>query len=91
VDAIGDIDVLMIPVGGTYTVSAKEAIKIMSQIEPRIIIPMHYHIPKLKIKLDPVNKFLKAFGIKSLTPVKKLSLKKKDIHTDEAKIITLEP
>jgi L-ascorbate metabolism protein UlaG (beta-lactamase superfamily) len=91
IDAINDVDVLMIPVGGTYTISAKEAVKVMSQVEPKIIIPMHYQLPKLKIKLDPVSKFLKTLGIKSLKPVKKLSLKKKDIHTDEAKIITLEP
>ena len=89
-EAIGDIDVLMIPVGGVYTISSKEAVKIISQIEPRIIIPMHYGVPKLKVKLEPVDKFLKAFGIKSLEPLKKLSIKKKDINPEEAKIITLE-
>lgn len=86
-EQIGDVDILMIPVGGVYTLSAKEAAKIMSQLEPKIIIPMHYAIPKLKIKLDSLDKFLKVFGIKSLSPINKLSIKKKDILTDEAKII----
>jgi len=90
-EAIGDVDILMIPVGGVFTISYKEAIKIMSQIEPKIIIPMHYHLPKLKIKLDGVEKFLKSLGIKNLTPAKKLSIKKKDLSPEEAKIVLLKP
>jgi len=91
VDKIGDVDILMIPVGGVYTISAKEAIKVMSQIEPRITIPMHYQLPKLKTKtkLDGVDKFLKSLGIKSMEPLSKLSIKRKDISPEEAKIIVL--
>lgn len=89
-DKIGSIDILMLPVGGTYTISAAEAGKIMAQLEPKITIPMHYALPKLKIKLDSLTKFLKTFGVKSLTPIKKLVVKKKDISLDEAKIIVLE-
>jgi len=63
----------------------------MAQIEPKITIPMHYALPKLKIKLEGVEKFLKALGIKSLEPLPKLSIKKKDILPEEAKIITLKP
>jgi len=89
-DKIGSIDILMTPIGGTYTISAKEAVKIMAQLEPKITIPMQYALPKLKIKLDSLTKFLKAFGIKSLAPMKKLVIKKKDMPVDEAKIIVLE-
>jgi L-ascorbate metabolism protein UlaG (beta-lactamase superfamily) len=90
-EEIGEVDVLMIPVGGVYTISAKEAIKILEQLEPKITIPMHYSLPKLKIKLDSVDKFLKSLGIKSLTPEKKLSIKKEDLSPEEAKIVLLEP
>lgn len=90
-ELIGDVDILMIPVGGIFTISAKEAVRIMSQIEPKIIIPMHYALPKLKIKLDGVDKFLKLLGIKKIEPLKKLSVKKKEISPEEAKIILLEP
>lgn len=89
-DKIGNVDILMIPVGGTYTITDKEAVKVMAQLEPKITIPMHYSLPKLKIKLDSVSKFLKMFGVKSLTPVKKLSIKKKDVPVDEAKIVIME-
>jgi L-ascorbate metabolism protein UlaG (beta-lactamase superfamily) len=90
-EQIGDVDILMIPIGGNFTINAQEAIKIMSQIEPKIIIPMHYQIPKLKLKLDDVDKFLKILGIKDIEPLPKLSIKKKDIAEEEAKIIVLKP
>jgi len=88
---IGEVDILMIPVGGISTIGAKEAVKIMSQIEPNITIPMHYQIPKLKMKLDSLDKFLKTMGIKKLEAIPKLSIKKKDILPEEAKIVVLEP
>jgi len=90
-EKIGEVDILMIPVGGTYTVSDKEASKIMSQLEPKITIPMHYALPKLKVKLDSLDKFLKNFGIKNLEPLKKLSVKNKDLSSEEAKIVILKP
>ncbi|MGB9743273.1 MAG: MBL fold metallo-hydrolase [Minisyncoccales bacterium] len=88
-DKIGEIDILMIPVGGANVISAKEAVKIMSQIEPKIILPMYYHLPKLKFKLDGIDKFLKTIGVKKLEPLPKLAIKKKDILVDEVKVILL--
>jgi len=90
-EKIAEIDILMVPIGGTSTVSAGEALKIISQIEPKITIPMHYQIPKLKLKLDDYSKFLKSLGIKKLEPLPKLSIKKKNLSPEEAKIILLNP
>ncbi|MFC1630239.1 MBL fold metallo-hydrolase [Patescibacteria group bacterium] len=78
-DAIGDVDILMIPVGGGKTISAAEVSKIISQLEPKIVIPMNYHIPKLKVRLEKLDKFLKAIGAKSPETATKLTLKKKDL------------
>jgi len=91
IEQIGDIDILMIPVGGEFTLSAKEAGKIMAQLEPSIVIPMHYAIPKLKMKLDSVDLFLKAVGVKKSESLPKLSIKKKDLGTEETKVILLTP
>ena len=91
VEKIGNVDVLLIPVGGVYTINSKEATKIIFQLEPKITIPMHYQIPGLKTKLEEVDKFLKTMGLKSITPADKLSIKKKDIPEDEAKIVVLKP
>ncbi|KPJ73648.1 hypothetical protein AMJ48_00260 [Parcubacteria bacterium DG_74_1] len=90
-EEIGDIDILMVPIGGADTVSAKEALRIMAQIEPKITIPMYYALPKLKVKLDGLDKFLKPLGIKSVTPEPKLTIKQKDLSAEEAKIVVLKP
>jgi len=90
-DAIGDVDVLLIPVGGVSTISSSEASKIIGQIEPRIVIPMHYALPKLEKKFDGVDKFLKTMGVKDLSPQAKLTVKKKDLIEEDTKIVVLEP
>lgn len=90
-EKIGNIDILMIPIGGTYTISAKEALKIMAQIEPKIIIPMHYQVPRLNLKLEKIDKFLKMLSIRSVESLAKLSIKKRDLSPEEAKIIVLKP
>jgi len=89
-EQIGDVDILMIPAGEIFTVSAKEANHIISQIEPRIVIPMHYQLPKFKTKLESVDKFLKEIGRKSLTPQPKLLIKKKDLP-QETQVVLLQP
>jgi len=90
-EKIGNVDILMIPIGGVYTISAKEATKVISQIEPKIVIPMHYQIPKLKIKLESLDKFLKMMGIKSPEVLKKISISPKNLPTEGMKVIILKP
>jgi L-ascorbate metabolism protein UlaG (beta-lactamase superfamily) len=92
-EKIDSVDILMIPVGGTYTVDSSAAQKIISQIEPLIVIPMHYDIPKLKTKekLDGVEKFLKTMGKNSITPVDKLAIKSSTLPKDTMEIVTLQP
>jgi len=86
-EQIGDIDVLMVPVGGEFTIDAKGATHVISQIEPKIVIPMHYSVPKLKIKLDEVEKFLKEIGKKSVVPQPKLLIKKKDLPLETQVVV----
>lgn len=88
VQAIGDVDILMIPVGGTYTINYKEAVGVISQIEPKIVAPMHYKIPDLKVDIEGVDKFVKELG---LTPEKmdKLKIAKKNLPTEEMKLVIL--
>ncbi len=86
-EQIGDIDVLMVPVGGEFTIDAKGAAHVISQIEPKIVIPMHYALPKLKIKLDEVDKFLKEVGKKSVVPQPKLLIKKKDLPLETQVVV----
>ncbi len=58
-EAMGQIDVLMIPVGGTYTIDAPQAVEVMRQLSPKVTIPMHYKTEVLSLPLSPVDDFLK--------------------------------
>jgi hypothetical protein len=91
IEKIGNVDILMCPVGDGTAVDAKEALKVMSQIEPSIVIPTNYQVPKLKMNLGALEEFLKAAGVGPIEPLPKLTIKKKEISAEEAKIIVLTP
>jgi len=91
ISKIGNVDILFVPVGGVYTVDARTAAKIVNQIEPRIVIPMHYFLPNLKFKLDKVDDFLKEMGVKNVEPQSKLTLKVRDFTSEEMKVVLLTP
>ncbi len=81
-------DVLLIPVGGTYTLDAKKAVEVISQIEPRIVIPMHYKTKDLKIDLDVIDKFIKEIGI-APSYEEKLKISKKDLPQEDMELVIL--
>ncbi len=70
--------------------TAKDAAKVVNDIEPKIVIPSHYTTSGLKLPYEPVEIFIKEMGGKSET-MEKLLLKKKDLSPDEIKVIVLEP
>ena len=55
---IGEVDVLMIPVGGFYTIDAKVATEVMNSLNPRLVIPMHFKTEKCGFPITPVDDFL---------------------------------
>lgn len=87
-DALSGIDILLIPVGGKYTIDAKKAVEVVSQIEPRIVIPMHYSVPGLKIDIDGVDKFIKELGINP-TKEEKLKISKKELPAEDMELVIL--
>ena len=89
IEEIGEVDILLIPVGGVYTIDARQAVEIAEQLEPSLIIPMHYKIPGLKIGLDSADKFLKEMGIGKKPAVEKLTLKKKDLADKEMEVVVM--
>ncbi len=62
IEALEQVDVLLVPVGGGKSLNAAQAAELVSMLEPGLVIPMHYHIPGLKIRLDDVDRFLKEMG-----------------------------
>jgi L-ascorbate metabolism protein UlaG (beta-lactamase superfamily) len=89
VETLGEIDILMVPIGGKYTLDAKKAEEVIGQIEPGIIIPMHYKLKDLKVDIEDEKEFCKAFGEKS-NGESKLVLKKKDLDEVENKLVLLD-
>ena len=73
--------------------NGKEAQKVISQLEPKIVIPMHYALPKLKYKLNSVDEFLHTMGAKKIEPQEKLMIKEKDLaaEREETEIVVLQP
>lgn len=59
---IGPVDVLLIPVGGTFTIDADEAAALVREMRPRIAVPMHYKTQYLSFPITPVDDFLKHFS-----------------------------
>ncbi len=87
--AMGNIDVLLVPVGGKSTIDAKLAAETIRQIEPRIAIPMHYKMPGIKADLDPLEPFLKELGLTAQTPVSKLAVTSTSLPP-QLQVVTLE-
>lgn len=55
---LAQVDILMIPVGGVYTIGHLEAWSLVSELKPKIVIPMHYWIPGALTPLNPLDRFL---------------------------------
>ncbi len=88
-EKLAGTDILLIPVGGKYTLNAKQAVEVISQIEPRIVIPMHYKTDDLKIEdIDGVDKFIKEMGI-TPTYEEKLKISKKDLPSEDMELVIL--
>jgi len=83
------IDVLMIPVGGGRVMSPKVAAEVISQVEPRVVIPMSYAVPSLKETLLSVDEFCKEFGACRREDSNKYKVARKDLPEEDMLIMTL--
>jgi L-ascorbate metabolism protein UlaG (beta-lactamase superfamily) len=73
-EAMSEIDILLIPVGGHSTIDAAAATEVVSLLEPKLVIPMHYRTPAFSGELDPIEPFLKQMGIAEATPQARLQV-----------------
>lgn len=87
-ERLAGTDILLIPVGGKYTIDAEQAVSVIAQIEPRIVIPMHYKVKDLQLDIEGVDKFVKALGI---TPSyeEKLKIVKRDLPQEDMELVIL--
>lgn len=89
---VGEVDILLIPVGGGDTLDPARAVEVISMLEPRLVIPMHYQHPGLEEtigeKLEPVEKFLKEFGSSAPEPVEMLKITRSNLP-EETQVVLL--
>lgn len=88
-EILAGTDILLIPVGGKTVLDAKKAVEVISQIEPRVIIPMHYNTPGLAFAdFDGVDKFIREIGVQPREE-ERLKISKKDLPVDEMQVVVL--
>lgn len=88
VESMPGIDILMVPVGGGSALDADKAAEVISQLEPRIVIPMHYLTPYVNLPLDPLGKFLKEMGVADQPPLDSLRVTRSQLP-EETQVVVL--
>ena len=89
-EAVDEIHVLLIPVGGGGALSASDAADLVSEIEPNIVIPKHYSVDGLDRDLAPVDPFLKAMGVSGALPQERLRIGRGQLPQD-TQVVVLDP
>ena len=85
-EAIDGVDILFVPIGGEGVLSSTDAYKLAVNLEPKIIIPMHYGDIGDK---NALKTFFKEGGEETVAPIDKLTVKKKDLEGKEGDIVVL--
>lgn len=88
-DAFEGVDILCLPVGGKSVLNAEDAAELISQIEPRIVIPIQYKVSGSTSGYTDVTAFLKEMGAKSSEAVEQFKIIKKDLPAEETQVVVL--
>lgn len=90
IEALGVVNVLLVPVGGGGSLTAAQAAEVVTMIEPNYVVPMHYQIPSLKIPLDELDRFLNEMGQSEVTTESSLRVTSTSLP-EETQLVVLEP
>jgi L-ascorbate metabolism protein UlaG (beta-lactamase superfamily) len=82
IEAIGTVNIALVPIGSSRSLSATRMAEVLSQLEPNIVIPMHYTSP------EPLNKFLKEMGLSDVETQPSLKMTKSALP-EETKVILI--
>jgi L-ascorbate metabolism protein UlaG (beta-lactamase superfamily) len=87
-ESLGNVDVLLVPVGGSALDGARAA-EVVRQVEPRFVVPMHYAHPSIRKELGPVDRFLKEMGVAESEAQTKLAVQASSAES-ETKVVVLD-
>jgi L-ascorbate metabolism protein UlaG (beta-lactamase superfamily) len=90
IEALEQVNVLLVPVGGGGSLNASQAAELVSMLEPNVVVPMHYAMPKLNIELDGVERFLSEMGVAKVEEMPVLRLSRSKLP-EETEIAILNP
>jgi L-ascorbate metabolism protein UlaG (beta-lactamase superfamily) len=90
IEALKDPDVLLIPAGGGRTIPLTEIAEVVSQVEPKIVIPMHYAVPGISVALEPVERFCREMAVQEPHFLPRLTVTRSSLP-DDATVTLLEP
>jgi L-ascorbate metabolism protein UlaG (beta-lactamase superfamily) len=88
VEAMGNIDIVLVPVGGGAGLNATQAAEVVSLLEPGIVVPMHYKTDENVLDLDPVDRFLKEMGVSRIQQEETLKVTKGNLP-EQTQIVVL--
>jgi len=89
IEEIGDVDILMVPVGGVSTLGGTEAAETIRLLSPKLVIPMHFKTEVVEMELESLDRFLKEMGIREAIPQPKLTTNKSNLPL-ETKVVVLD-
>ncbi len=89
-EGLGNVDILLLPIGGGDALSADVASDVISLIEPRVVVPLNFAIPGIKAKLGTVEQFCKHLGVCKREDMTKLKIQKKDLPPEDVLVAVLE-
>lgn len=87
---MGDVDILLIPVGGIYTIDAKGAVEIIDELKPKVVIPMHHKTPDLKFNLGKLDQFIEKLKTYSQVNLKELNITSQDLKEYIGRVVVLD-
>jgi L-ascorbate metabolism protein UlaG (beta-lactamase superfamily) len=90
IEALGTVNVALVPVGGGAALNAAKAAEVISLLEPNIVIPMHYDLPGLKLQLEDLSKFMKEMGISTFESLPSFKVSRSGLP-DETRVVVLSP
>ncbi len=90
IEALGNVQIVLVPVGGDGALNAAKAAEVISLLEPKLVVPMMYDMPASLIKLDPVSKFLKEMGLSSTETRPSLKVARDSDLPEETQVVVLD-
>ena len=84
------VDVLFVPAGAGCTLPVAQVVELIQSLDPKVVVPMHYSLPGLKVSLQPVDPLLRELGVREVQPQARLSVSRSSLP-QSLQVVVMEP